>query len=113
VVFEPVGIALGLSTSTFDLGPDAIAVRDAERDPEEARRWRFDLLRVGRRHACAVAIRGDDCRAGRARVRTVDFAAAVAAGRRAGQPPPRSSAASTPSASRRPASSSARDRRGE
>ena len=76
------GLSRRLSTFAFDLRGDPIAVHDAERDPEEARRWRFELLRVGRRHACAVAIRGDEPRAARAHVRTVDFATAMAAGRR-------------------------------
>jgi len=54
------GLSRRLSSFAFDLGRSEITVRDTERRTAERRQWRFDLLRIGSRHACAVAVRRDE-----------------------------------------------------
>jgi 4'-phosphopantetheinyl transferase len=79
------GLSRRLSSFSFDLGADAVRVEDAQRDPAERRDWQFDLLRIGQRHACGVAVRRDGA-AHPLQVRSIDFAATL--GRRHATPPP-------------------------
>ncbi|MDA0167636.1 4'-phosphopantetheinyl transferase superfamily protein [Solirubrobacter taibaiensis] len=72
-----VGLSRRMSTFGFDLGPPAVTVTDEERDPGERRDWQFELLRIGPRHACGVAVRRVGCDGQLLQLRTIDFVSAI------------------------------------